>query len=248
MTIDKQALREVAEKATKGPWKVFSDIDTKTFAIHTPRDKRCENVIKWGGFDCQPNAEANAEFIAAFNPKVALALLDELEAEQGYREGAFVACNRWHDKFREEEAKLEATEKRIAELEREKPLMVDAMHAAVALNSAGINLNDFDNCVSRLHEWGAFPDYCVALYLDYIHDVVSENKLLDFGYISDNGTFSTRQRIAELEARTVNLPKLSVGEVMHMSGFSREYAEGWCAGNDNARHEIRAAGVKIKEE
>ncbi|EDQ6556437.1 ead/Ea22-like family protein [Salmonella enterica subsp. enterica] len=77
--IDKQALREVAEKATKGPWKVFSDIDTKTFAIHTPRDKRCENVIKWGGFDCQPNAEANAEFIAAFNPKVALALLDEVE-------------------------------------------------------------------------------------------------------------------------------------------------------------------------
>ncbi|NMJ28157.1 ead/Ea22-like family protein [Salmonella enterica subsp. enterica serovar Anatum] len=79
MTIDKQALREVAEKATKGPWKVFSDIDTKTFSIHTPRDKRCENVIKWGGFDCQPNAEANAEFIAAFNQKVALALLDELK-------------------------------------------------------------------------------------------------------------------------------------------------------------------------
>ncbi|EDH8035873.1 hypothetical protein CB669_21350, partial [Salmonella enterica subsp. enterica serovar Cerro] len=73
MNIDKQALREVAEKATKGPWTLFSDIDTKTFSIHTPRDKRCENVIKWGGFDCQPNAEANAEFIAAFNPKVALA-------------------------------------------------------------------------------------------------------------------------------------------------------------------------------
>ncbi|EBT4543922.1 ead/Ea22-like family protein [Salmonella enterica] len=77
---DKQALRKAAEKATKGPWKVFSDIDTKTFSIHTPRDKRCENVIKWVGFDCQPNAEANAEFIAAFNPKAALALLDELEA------------------------------------------------------------------------------------------------------------------------------------------------------------------------
>ncbi|EBJ7482699.1 ead/Ea22-like family protein [Salmonella enterica] len=82
MNIDKRALREVAEKATKGPWKVFSDIDTKTFAIHTPQDKRCENVIKWSGFDCQPNAEANAEFIAAFNPKVALALLDEVESAE----------------------------------------------------------------------------------------------------------------------------------------------------------------------
>ncbi|ECI0429696.1 ead/Ea22-like family protein [Salmonella enterica subsp. enterica] len=55
------------------------------------------------------------------------------------------------------------------------------------------------------------------------------------------------ERIAELEARTVNLSKLSVGEVMHLSGFSRDYAEGWCAGNDNAIHEIRAAGIKVKE-
>lgn len=55
-------------------------------------------------------------------------------------------------------------------------------------------------------------------------------------------------RIAELEARTVNLPKRSVGEVMHLSGFSRDYAEGWCAGNDNAMHEIRAAGIKVKGE
>lgn len=59
---------------------------------------------------------------------------------------------------------------------------------------------------------------------------------------------AARQRIAELEARTVNLSKLSVGEVMHLSGFSRDYAEGWCAGNDNAIHEIRTAGIKVKGE
>ncbi|EFB0086180.1 hypothetical protein HGJ08_002735 [Salmonella enterica] len=56
----------------------------------------------------------------------------------------------------------------------------------------------------------------------------------------------SEKRIAELEARAVNLPKRSVGEVMHLSGFSRDYAEGWCAGNDNAIHEIRAAGIKVK--
>ncbi|EIZ6823601.1 hypothetical protein MPC91_003520 [Salmonella enterica] len=50
------------------------------------------------------------------------------------------------------------------------------------------------------------------------------------------------------EALAVNLPKRSVGEVMHMSGFSRDYAEGWCAGNDNAIHEIRAAGIGVKGE
>lgn len=52
-----------------------------------------------------------------------------------------------------------------------------------------------------------------------------------------------------LESRTVTvkLPKRSVGEVMHMSGFSRDYAEGWCAGNDNAIHEMRVAGVNVIE-
>ncbi|MEX9089324.1 ead/Ea22-like family protein [Salmonella enterica] len=59
---------------------------------------------------------------------------------------------------------------------------------------------------------------------------------------------AAEKHIAELEARTVNLPKRSVGEVMHMSGFSRDYAEGWCAGNDNAIHEIRTAGIKVKGE
>lgn len=109
------ALAEVAERATKGPWSLFSDIDTKTFSIHTPRDKRCENVIKWGGFDCQPNAEANAEFIAAFNPKVALALLDEniqLQREKDAIEAVALALR---DDMRQAREQLEAAEKRIAE-------------------------------------------------------------------------------------------------------------------------------------
>ncbi|EOX8581851.1 ead/Ea22-like family protein [Salmonella enterica] len=116
--MNKQALREAAEKATKGPWSLFSDIDTKTFAIHTPRDKRCENVIKWGGFDCQPNAEANAEFIAAFNPKVALALLDEnlqLQREKDAIEAVALALR---DDMRNAREQLEAAERRIAETDQ----------------------------------------------------------------------------------------------------------------------------------
>ncbi|ECJ9729224.1 TPA: hypothetical protein ACH1J3_004680 [Citrobacter werkmanii] len=62
------------------------------------------------------------------------------------------------------------------------------------------------------------------------------------------GVAELQSQKAELEARAVILPKRSVGEVMHMSGFSRDYAEGWCAGNDNAIHEIRAAGIGVKGE
>ncbi|QNE52746.1 hypothetical protein [Klebsiella michiganensis] len=48
---------------------------------------------------------------------------------------------------------------------------------------------------------------------------------------------------------TVKLPKRTVGEAMHMSGFSRDYAEGWCAGNDNAIHQIcNTSGIKWEAE
>ncbi|EGB5818971.1 ead/Ea22-like family protein [Salmonella enterica subsp. enterica serovar Typhimurium] len=213
MNIDKRALREVAEKATKGPWTLFSDIDTKTFSIHTPRDKRCENVIKWGGFDCQPNAEANAEFIAAFNPKVALALLDEniqLQREKDAIEAAALALR---DDMRDAREQLAA-----AEQERENWRI------------------SFDNERYR-------ADKLAAAFNAEHEQLVMANRSLITQHIRAN---SAESRIAELESRTVNLSKLSVGEVMHMSGFSRDYAEGWCAGNDNAIHEIRTAGIKVK--
>ncbi|EJL7784364.1 ead/Ea22-like family protein [Escherichia coli] len=91
--IDYQALREAAEKATKGSYIVG----------HTSVNQHgnltgvfvCQ---KWKGepggviAECHVNclvktdvqAYANAEFIAAFNPNVALALLDERERNQQY--------------------------------------------------------------------------------------------------------------------------------------------------------------------
>ncbi|HBS0189151.1 TPA: hypothetical protein L9942_000349 [Klebsiella aerogenes] len=57
------------------------------------------------------------------------------------------------------------------------------------------------------------------------------------------------KQLAESRTVTVKLPKRSVGEVMHMSGFSRDYAEGWCAGNDNAIHQIcNTPGIKWEAE
>lgn len=47
MTIDYQVLREAAEKATPDEWVAFISTDTGTYAVHTPGDERCEDVIKW---------------------------------------------------------------------------------------------------------------------------------------------------------------------------------------------------------
>ncbi|EFE5343523.1 ead/Ea22-like family protein [Escherichia coli] len=82
--INYQALREIAKQATQGEWVAFISSGTGTYAVHTPGDKRCEDVIKWTGFDGQENAENNARYIAAFNPEVVQALLDERERNQQY--------------------------------------------------------------------------------------------------------------------------------------------------------------------
>lgn len=63
--------------------------------------------------------KASSEFMALVNNdelNIISSLLDKLETEEGYRKGAFLACNRWHNKFRQTEGKLEAEERRNAEL------------------------------------------------------------------------------------------------------------------------------------
>ncbi|HBC0019494.1 TPA: ead/Ea22-like family protein [Enterobacter hormaechei subsp. steigerwaltii] len=109
-------------------------------------------------------------------------------------------------------------------------------------------------------EWKPVHDFCkkftaerVLALLDELEAADALNKHLELAIRKAEGCSealrrkaeAAEKRISELEAREVNLPKLSVGEVMHMSGFSRDYAEGWCSGNDNAIHEIHAAGVKV---
>ncbi|EES4975925.1 DUF551 domain-containing protein [Escherichia coli] len=117
--IDYQALRELAKQATQGEWVAFISPGTGTYAVHTPGDKRCEDVIKWPGFDGQKKAAANARYIAAFNPEVVQALLDERERNQQYikrrdQENEDIALT--VGRLRVE---LEAAKKRIAELEAE---------------------------------------------------------------------------------------------------------------------------------
>ncbi|EOM8192212.1 ead/Ea22-like family protein [Salmonella enterica] len=131
MNIDKQALREAAEKADSGEWSYeeFNRLDLPGGAhirINGRAAVYCLNKAT-GGIE---QSRAMLAHIAAFSPKVALALLDELEAETGYREGAFIACNRWHDKFRETEDKLECAERRIAELENSETQLINERDAA----------------------------------------------------------------------------------------------------------------------
>ncbi len=127
--IDYQALRAKAEKATCGEWSLEygeERFDAGDALIHREVVGylpicRIEGAHPESGFDedFQMEQQANAEFIAAFNPKVALALLDERERNQQYiksrdQENEDIALT--VGKLRVE---LEAAKKRIAELEAE---------------------------------------------------------------------------------------------------------------------------------
>lgn len=107
--IDYQALREAAEKATWGDWDSYKPHrGARGYEVRLSSQAIAQHVLK-----------NNAEFIAAFNPKVALALLDEREKNQQYikrrdQENEEIALT--VGKLRVE---LEAAKKRIAELEAE---------------------------------------------------------------------------------------------------------------------------------
>ncbi|EEA9092895.1 ead/Ea22-like family protein [Salmonella enterica subsp. enterica] len=225
MNIDKQALREVAERATQGPWKLFSDIDTKTFSIHTPRDKRCENVIKWGGFDCQKNAKANAEFIAAFNPKVALALLDELDHYKSREERVtkLVMDNStsWDALYK----KLEAAEKRIAE----QSAIVAAAEKLV-------------RCKGRYHSELNYRALAKLFGVVTPDLPPLEHENVHYADAAEVEITALRQRIAELEAREVTLPPTFWYE---HDDLSRDIP---VLDKRLVKKAIRAAGIKVKGE
>ncbi|EAV2866099.1 ead/Ea22-like family protein [Salmonella enterica] len=101
--IDKQALREAAERATPGNWRrtssLFNGITVTPFSLCGKEVTLAHTVEKH-----------DAEFIAAANPATMLALLDELEADKEQIK-TLESRNRRLDGI------IDAAEKRNAELQ-----------------------------------------------------------------------------------------------------------------------------------
>ncbi|WP_104075975.1 ead/Ea22-like family protein [Escherichia coli] len=80
-----QELREAAEQATQDEWVAYIlPGHNGIYPARTSEGRHCGYFIDWPGIDGQRNAGANARYIAAIPPKVALALLDERERNQQY--------------------------------------------------------------------------------------------------------------------------------------------------------------------
>ncbi|WP_447534228.1 ead/Ea22-like family protein [Escherichia coli] len=199
--IDYQALRELAKQATQGEWVAFISTGTGTYAVHTPGDKRCEDVIKWTGFDGQKNAENNARYIAAFNPEVVQALLDENESmcrDLIARNGEIEGLRKLVAELEETKSKLNEQReyyegvisdgsKRIAELEKsEEQLINERDHAESALAdmyfAATGDRPEWSNCFSFSDAVDAVVDRIADLEAKQPSPVVPDNTSESLAY------------------------------------------------------------------
>ncbi|EJI4682142.1 ead/Ea22-like family protein [Salmonella enterica] len=195
--IDKQALREVAEKADSGEWSYeeFNRLDLPGGAhirINGRAAVYCLNKAT-GGIE---QSRAVMAHIAAFSPKVALALLDEnlqLQREKDAIEAMALALR---DDMRQARDQLVAAGKRIAE-QREyyEGVIADGSKRIAELEKG------HQEAAKQTNSWRRLAKLNIAERRKDISELEA-----------------ARQRIAELEAREIKPVK---GEVLvTVSGFT----------------------------
>ncbi|HGB5896600.1 TPA: ead/Ea22-like family protein [Salmonella enterica subsp. enterica serovar Kottbus] len=155
MTIDKQALREVAEKATPGTWRrtssLFNGITVTPFSLCGEEVTLAHTVEK-----------RDAEFIAAANPATVLALLDELEHYKSREERVTklvldnsTSWDALYKKLEAAENNLIDSECHVAELEeslRDKQALLESAECRIAEQSAIVAAAEkLVRCKGRYH-------------------------------------------------------------------------------------------------
>ncbi|MBJ3424204.1 ead/Ea22-like family protein, partial [Salmonella enterica subsp. enterica serovar Corvallis] len=111
MTIDKQALRDIAESVEREEWETLDNGDDGYQVIVKGSLERGETYRSYQPVSNEISEQKIAAFIAAFGPATALALLDELETKEEQRANWF----RMAQKLGED---LDTAERLIAELDQ----------------------------------------------------------------------------------------------------------------------------------
>ncbi|HIB1172979.1 TPA: ead/Ea22-like family protein [Escherichia coli] len=248
--INYQALREAAEKATWGDW--------DSYKPH--RGARGYKVRLSGQAIAQHVLKNNAEFIAAFNPKVALALLDERERNQQYikrrdQENEEIALTVGKLRVELEEVKQHAEELSETKAVRnqwrpdicpitgraffmwiEHPTLGNVPTYGGPLDSYTIPTKDGDgefSCERYDHDFGGWVESeCLGLYL-----------------IDDREqcrVYELEERVKELDAREISLPERS--SMLHRTDFHDDYQTVMAYKVSEVIDAIRATGIRIKGE
>ncbi|MDJ3958255.1 ead/Ea22-like family protein [Salmonella enterica] len=230
--IDKRALRHAAESVNSGDWSYeeFNDLSLPGGAYIKINGRDAIYCLKKpvGGVK---QSRAVMAFITAFNPKVALALLDEnlqLQREKDAIEAVALALR---DDMRQAREQLEAAERRMAE----QSAIVAAAEKLV-------------RCKGRYHSelnYRALAKLFGVITPD-LPPLVHEN--VHYAEAVEVEISALRQRIQELEARVIVLPQRLSPEGYHIDeAYMVDDTEGEYLDRDAVIDAIRAAGIKVKE-
>ncbi|ELP2742214.1 ead/Ea22-like family protein [Salmonella enterica] len=232
MTIDKQALRQIAESVDREEWDVLDNGDADYQVIVSGSLERGATYRSYQPVTNEISNKKIAAFIAAFNPKVALALLDEnlqLQREKDAIEAVALALR---DDMRQAREQLEAAERSIAE----QSAIVAAAEKLV-------------RCKGRYHSelnyralaklFGVITPDLPPLEYENVH----------YTDAAEVEISALRQRIQELEARVIVLPQRLSPEGYHIDeAYMVDDTEGEYLDRDAVIDAIRAAGIKVKGE
>ncbi|EBK1958173.1 ead/Ea22-like family protein [Salmonella enterica] len=256
MTINKQALREAAEKADSGEWSYeeFNRLELPggSFVKIDGRDAVYCLKKPVGGVK---QSRAVTAFIAAFNPKVALALLDEnlqLQREKDAIEAVALALR---DDMRQAREQLEEAEKQIVELSRAASVNSQWKPDVCPVTGRKFFMWIEHETLGYVPTYGGpFDSYTIPTRDSsgefscerYDHDLGGwvGGEFIGLYLIDDDEqcrVCELEERIAELEAREVTLPPTFWYE---HDDLSRDIP---VLDKRLVKKAIRAAGIKVKE-
>ncbi|EAS6894215.1 ead/Ea22-like family protein [Salmonella enterica] len=255
MTIDKQALRQIAESVDREEWDVLDNGDADYQVIVSGSLERGATYRSYQPVTNEISNKKIAAFIAAFNPKVALALLDEnlqLQREKDAIEAVALALR---DDMRQAREQLEAAEKRNAE-QREyyEGVIADGGKRIAELENSETQLiNERDAAESALNDaykavMGQAPEW--SNWFSFENAIDEIELVCELWRNQTDDVIQFRQRIQELEAKLETADKLqdsafrdglkagfSYGQTDDQSGFAQ------CMSAYSTR-----TGIKVKGE
>ncbi|VAS57136.1 RelE family toxin-antitoxin system [Klebsiella quasipneumoniae] len=126
-----QRMKAAAEKATPGEWVYFPKNTSIEYDVGSDESQGSILYVDSGDFT-QAQTDRNGEFIALANPANILALVEALEKAQATE----AHCNRGWIEAHEQEARAEAAEQRIAELESRAVKLPEPFE--LAISSSGL--------------------------------------------------------------------------------------------------------------
>lgn len=217
-----QRMKAAAEKATPGPWYVHDKpCEDGNYGIDTSDKEFLAEAVVWWGFARQSIwREEDAKYIALANPANVLALVEALEKSQRYA------------KERDEENQdLMLTIGRFR-VEREG---LEAIRAAA---------EKLVRCKGRYHSEQNYRALAALFGVKTPDLPPLEHENVHYADAAEMEIEALRQRIAELESRTVKLPDLR----QIVSGDRYVWSDGVYNYSQDVKVALAIAGIKVEDE